>query len=190
MPWPARPIRVATEDTMEDIIKEHRGTSCRTSRYATDEDGIMVKADTIGSLEAITNELREANINIAMAEVGDISKKDLVNAQTLNDPLKRVILGFNVNVLGDAKEYSLTTPTSRSLIIISFTSSSRTTRSGRRSRKSWLKRSGSSRSSGPGRSSISRTVRSGRAIPRHRRAGHGRMHQARRRRCSSPTTPK
>jgi translation initiation factor 5B len=70
----------------------------------------MIKADTIGSLEAIANELREANINIAMADVGDISKKDIVNAETLNDPLKRVILGFNVNLLGDAKEYSLTTP--------------------------------------------------------------------------------
>ena len=103
------PIRVATEDTMEDIIKSIE-EELSNVKIPTNEDGIMIKADTIGSLEAIANELREANINIAMADVGDISKKDIVNAETLNDPLKRVILGFNVNLLGDAKEYSLTTP--------------------------------------------------------------------------------
>ncbi len=103
------PIRVATEDTMEAIIKSIE-EELSNVKIPTNEDGIMIKADTIGSLEAIANELREANINIAMAEVGDISKKDIVNAETLNDPLKRVILGFNVTLLGDAKEYSLTTP--------------------------------------------------------------------------------
>ena len=103
------PIRVATEETMEGIIKSIE-EELSNVKIPTNEDGIMVKADTIGSLEAIANELREVDINIAMAEVGDISKKDIVNAETLNDPLKRVILGFNVNLLGDAKEYSLTTP--------------------------------------------------------------------------------
>jgi translation initiation factor 5B len=69
----------------------------------------MVKADTLGSLEAIVNELREVKIPIARAEVGDISKRDLVNAQTVNDPLYRVILGFNVTTLPEAKEYLQTT---------------------------------------------------------------------------------
>jgi translation initiation factor 5B len=100
------PVRVATEMTMEDVVREIQ-SELEQAKIVTDETGIMVKADTLGSLEAIVNELHEANIKVAMAEVGDISKSDLINGETLNDPTNRVILGFSVDMLADAKEYSL-----------------------------------------------------------------------------------
>jgi translation initiation factor 5B len=100
------PVRVATDTTMEDVVKDIL-SELEQAKIVTDETGIMVKADTLGSLEAIVNELHEVNIKVAMAEVGDISKSDLINGETLNDPLNRVILGFNVGTLADAKEYSL-----------------------------------------------------------------------------------
>ncbi len=98
------PLRVANEDTMEAAIKDIE-SELEKAKIVTDETGIMVKADTLGSLEAIVNELRESNIKVAMAEVGDISKRDLISAQTLPGALDRVILGFNVPMLADAKEY-------------------------------------------------------------------------------------
>lgn len=98
------PLRVAREDTMEAVLRDIE-SELEKARIVTDETGIMVKADTLGSLEAIVNELKDANIKVAMAEVGDISKRDLVNAQTLPEALDRVILGFSVQVLPDAKDY-------------------------------------------------------------------------------------
>lgn len=98
------PLRVAREDTMEAVLRDIE-SELEKAGIVTDETGIMVKADTLGSLEAIVNELKDANIKVAMAEVGDISKRDLVNAQTLPEALDRVILGFSVQVLPDAKDY-------------------------------------------------------------------------------------
>jgi translation initiation factor 5B len=98
------PLRVASEDTMEAVLRDIEG-ELKKAEIVTDETGIMVKADTLGSLEAVVNELKGAGIKIAMAEVGDISRRDLVSAQTLPDALDRVILGFNVQILPDARDY-------------------------------------------------------------------------------------
>ena len=68
----------------------------------TDEEGVIIKADAIGSLEALANELRNEGIKIKAADTGDISKKDIVNSATISNPLYRALLGFNVRVLPDA----------------------------------------------------------------------------------------
>lgn len=64
----------------------------------TDKEGIVVKADTLGSLEALVKLLKDKNINIRKASVGNISKKDLTDAESNyeNNPLESAILGFNV----------------------------------------------------------------------------------------------
>jgi translation initiation factor 5B len=101
------PVRVAKEATLEGVVKEIEAELER-SKIQVDETGILVKADTLGSLEAISKELKDAGINIAIAEVGDISKKDIINAETFGEPLNRVILGFNVSMLPEAKDYAST----------------------------------------------------------------------------------
>jgi len=98
------PLRVAKEANVEAVKKEIE-QEIERSRIVTDEVGVMVKADTLGSLEAIVNELREAKIPIGSASVGDISKRDIIDAETVNDPMYRVMLGFNVAVLPDANDY-------------------------------------------------------------------------------------
>ena len=64
----------------------------------TAETGIVLKADTLGSLEALGFLLQEKNIPIKKASVGPINKKDISDAQAMigKDPLSAVILGFNV----------------------------------------------------------------------------------------------
>jgi translation initiation factor 5B len=68
------------------------------------ESGITIKAEAIGSLEAIAYEMEQNKIKVREAQIGDITKKDIINVSTLNNPLDHVIVGFNVNVSGDARE--------------------------------------------------------------------------------------
>ncbi len=68
-----------------------------------DEEGVIIKADTLGSLEAVYYELNQAGVPIKKADIGDISKRDVVDAMTINNPLYRVILGFNVRILPDVE---------------------------------------------------------------------------------------
>ncbi len=70
----------------------------------TDEEGIVIKADTLGSLEALINEFRELGIPIKKADVGDITKKDVIEASANRDELNKVIVGFNVKPLQGIEE--------------------------------------------------------------------------------------
>jgi len=65
-----------------------------------DKQGIIVKADSLGSLEALMMLLKQENIQIIKAGIGDIGKSDAVSAKANLEinPLDSVILGFNVDV--------------------------------------------------------------------------------------------
>lgn len=75
-------------------------------RIATDADGIVLKADTLGSLEAIAEILKENNVPIRLADVGDISKREIIEAAVVkeHEPLYGVVLAFNVRILPDAEQ--------------------------------------------------------------------------------------
>jgi translation initiation factor 5B len=64
----------------------------------TDKEGIVVKADTIGSLEALVKLLKDKGIKIRKANVGNITKKDITEAESNyeREPTESVILGFNI----------------------------------------------------------------------------------------------
>jgi len=68
------------------------------------EAGIYIKADALGSLEALAFEAARAQIPIRKYEVGDISRRDLVEASAYTDPLHKAILAFNIAILPDAKD--------------------------------------------------------------------------------------
>jgi translation initiation factor 5B len=75
-------------------------------RIVTNVEGIIVKADTLGSLEAIADILKQNSIPIRLADVGDISKRDVVESSVVkeHEPLYGAVLGFNVRILPDAEE--------------------------------------------------------------------------------------
>ncbi|MCX8153759.1 MAG: translation initiation factor IF-2 [Candidatus Bathyarchaeota archaeon] len=75
-------------------------------RISTDAEGVILKADTLGSLEAIAEILKQNNVQVRIADVGDISKRDVIEASIVkeHEPLYGVILAFNVKVLPDAAE--------------------------------------------------------------------------------------
>jgi translation initiation factor 5B len=98
------PIRVADEDSLEEIVAQVK-SEIDEVRIDTDSMGIMIKADTLGSLEALVHEFQKDKIPIRKAEVGDISHRDAIEASTVEDPLYSVIIGFNVKIHADAKDF-------------------------------------------------------------------------------------
>jgi translation initiation factor 5B len=97
------PLRVANAATLDEVIEDIAKESKAEIEIA-DEGGITVKADAIGSLEALAFELKGKGIKIKKAEVGNISRKDIVEICTAPNQLDRIILGFNVSMLPDAEE--------------------------------------------------------------------------------------
>ncbi|MCW4006309.1 MAG: translation initiation factor IF-2 [Candidatus Bathyarchaeota archaeon] len=75
-------------------------------RIATQTEGIILKADTLGSLEAIAEILKQNEVKIRIADVGDVSKRDIIEAASVraHDPLQGVILAFGVKILPDAEQ--------------------------------------------------------------------------------------
>jgi len=75
-------------------------------KIAKDIDGVVVKADALGSLEALADNLQKNGIPIRVADVGDVSKRDITEASVVkeHEPLYGAILAFNVKILPDAEE--------------------------------------------------------------------------------------
>lgn len=71
-------------------------------KIETQEKGITIKADAIGSLEALAYEAKEHDIPIRKYGIGEITRRDIVEA-AYGDPRNRVILGFNVAMSKDAE---------------------------------------------------------------------------------------
>jgi len=67
---------------------------------STDKIGVVLKADTLGTLEAAILALRNRGVPVRRAGIGDVSKRDVVEAEVvrMKDELKGVILAFNVRV--------------------------------------------------------------------------------------------
>ncbi|MCU4753742.1 translation initiation factor IF-2 [Halobacteria archaeon AArc-curdl1] len=96
------PVRVVRNRNLDDVIAEVQAELADVA-VDTAEDGVVVKADTLGSLEAMGNALSEAEIPIVRAEVGDVAPRDISVASTAEDPKQQAVLGFSVDVLADAE---------------------------------------------------------------------------------------
>ncbi|MFC4543847.1 translation initiation factor IF-2 [Halosolutus amylolyticus] len=95
------PVRVVRDRDLDDVIDEVEAELADIA-VDTEEQGVVVKADTLGSLEAMADALEDAEVPIVRAEVGDVAPRDVSVASTAEDPKQQVILGFNVDVLSDA----------------------------------------------------------------------------------------
>lgn len=96
------PIAVIGEDDRTIVIREVE-SAIDEVMVSTSDNGIVLKADTLGSLEAIATTLaEELEVPIMRAEVGDISPTDVRIAGTADEPKHRVIVGFNVSLLPEA----------------------------------------------------------------------------------------
>lgn len=96
---PVRVIRGNRDEVLAAINSEMQEINVKLS-----ETGVTVRADTIGALEALSKELEEKNIPIMRAEVGPLSRRDLIEIDIMKEEEHRAVLLFNVPLLPDAAE--------------------------------------------------------------------------------------
>ncbi|MDC0555693.1 translation initiation factor IF-2 [Euryarchaeota archaeon] len=68
-----------------------------------DEEGVTIKADTVGGLEALAKELKELDLPIRHATIGKVNRRDVRSAENAKDPLHRIIMAFATDILADAQ---------------------------------------------------------------------------------------
>jgi translation initiation factor 5B len=95
------PVRVVRDRDREAVIEEVTRELAEI-QVETVEEGVVVKADTLGSLEAISSTLKEEKIPIMRAEVGAVAPRDVAVASTAGEDEHKAILAFNVEVLDNA----------------------------------------------------------------------------------------
>ncbi|MGC9435512.1 MAG: translation initiation factor IF-2 [Methanomicrobiales archaeon] len=94
---PLRVIRGDAEAVIAEVSAEMEDISVTLS-----EEGVVLKADTIGALEALSKEMENNDLKIVSAEVGPVTRHDIIAASTVQNSLWRAVLAFNTPVLPDA----------------------------------------------------------------------------------------
>jgi translation initiation factor 5B len=94
------------EKELKEIEKKLKG-DIENIVFQTDKEGIIVKADTLGSLEVLVKMLRDRNIPIKKADIGDINKEDVNIALSMKEkyPQYSVIVGFDIGINKNDEEY-------------------------------------------------------------------------------------
>ncbi|MEM4398265.1 MAG: translation initiation factor IF-2, partial [Candidatus Nitrosocaldus sp.] len=100
------PFYVIGKGVEIDTLRHSIESEIRGLVVSTDKVGVVLKCDTLGSLEAITEMLKRSNIPVRIADIGNVVKRDVVEALTVRekDRYLGVVLAFNVKVLQDAQQ--------------------------------------------------------------------------------------
>jgi len=67
------------------------------------ETGVAIFADTLGGLEALAFECKEANIPVHESGVGPVGRPTILRMAMVKDPTHQAVLAFNVPILPDAQ---------------------------------------------------------------------------------------
>ncbi len=76
------------------------------SVFSTDRTGIVLKADSIGSIEALSRLLGADKVRISKKGLGNVTKRDVLDAFAMRamDPKSSMVISFNVSTEKDAFE--------------------------------------------------------------------------------------
>ena len=93
------PIRSCTKQDIKKVSQEIQKEVSEVV-IETEKEGVIVKSDALGSLEALSKLLKDEGIVIRKAGIGNISKNDIASAESSfeKDPINSAILGFNVQL--------------------------------------------------------------------------------------------
>jgi len=98
------PFRTCRKQEDMEKLKEELKKEVESVEIDKDAEGVMIKADTLGSLEGMIKILQDNNIPIKKAKIGNVTRADVMEMSCISDTLKRVVFAFNVQVLPEALE--------------------------------------------------------------------------------------
>ncbi len=100
------PLYGVGDASMREDLEKRIMEEVETVKVSTDRNGVIVKADALGSLEALTTSLSASQIPVRLADVGDVSRRDVVEAEVVRgkDRYLGVVISFNTRILPDADE--------------------------------------------------------------------------------------
>ncbi len=100
------PLYAVVGTASKKELEERILAEVETVKVSTNRNGVIVKADSLGSLEALTTSLEAAQVAVRIADVGDVSRRDVVEAEVVRgkDKYLAAILSFNTRLLPDAEE--------------------------------------------------------------------------------------
>lgn len=106
------PVATFETDAQFVALKAEMERELTNVLVKTENMGVIVKAASVGGLEAILRMLEERGIPVRKADIGDITKNDIVDAVVVgdHDPYLGAILGFDSKVLPEAREFVGSTP--------------------------------------------------------------------------------
>ncbi|MEJ2294648.1 MAG: translation initiation factor IF-2 [Candidatus Lokiarchaeota archaeon] len=104
------PFKTISDPSQEAVVYSEIEEEVQSIRIKTDKAGVVLKADTLGSLEALENHFTANGVKISIADVGPIKKEDIINANIVKglDPYSAAVLGFNVPILPEAQAQATT----------------------------------------------------------------------------------
>ena len=100
------PIRAVRTEAEAEKAKKELSAEVEQVEFASAREGTILRADTLGSLEALIRLAQEHGIEIRKAEVGPPTRKDIMELETVTDPYKRVMLAFNVPLAAEVQNES------------------------------------------------------------------------------------
>ncbi len=84
---PGSPLRaIGSEKDVEQALKDVQA-EIEEVEIATEKEGVLLKADTLGSLEALIKCVKELGLTIRAAHVGQLTKADIMELKPLPRPL-------------------------------------------------------------------------------------------------------
>ncbi len=107
------PVIVVPEGEDVKAIAKEVSEEISAIRRLRNPNGVIVKADTLGTLEALVDYLERHKIPVRYADIGPVVKRDIVEASIVKQSNKYygVVIAFNVKVTEDAeleaKKYSV-----------------------------------------------------------------------------------
>lgn len=103
---PGSTVYVTSDESEIEEFKKIIESEMKSVFVSTETNGVILRCDTIGSLEALTEMLRRVQVPIAKADIGPVNRRDVMEAKVVkdNDRHLGVVLAFNVKIFPDAQE--------------------------------------------------------------------------------------
>ena len=89
------PLRAVSDDKKIPDAEKEVEAEMDEVEIETDEEGVFLKSDTLGGLEALVKTLKERGIPVMKAHVGSLSKSEVLSIKTGKDP---IIMTFGIKV--------------------------------------------------------------------------------------------